>query len=390
MAVIDVDAQIAWLEGQVGFRAGGVAGGRTSPYMEWITGGATNWGAYCDALAQQGAVEAGGFRWPEHCQYGSRGDAYCPWTEQHGRELDIWRAAGWTPYRGVQVLFDWTGWGGADHIETVWGTDDGWKTFWTVGGNTGSPNGVHWVRRDWTYVRGFVDLPASGPGGSRLLIRGSQGSDVATLQQRLIALGYDLGEWGADGDFGDATERAVRQFQSDRHLEIDGEVGEATWAALGEDPPKPEPTALLPSGQGEEMLLSLWGSRAYDVLNGSMDAGAHVIIHAAHGATNQRWQLHPVGDGKFAVSNVKSGLVWESDGGAVTQAAFNGKPTQHFVWEEIATSVYRVRHVASGKVVGPSTADTPEDAHVVLADQAGGPEQAVVGIWADPFWVYRP
>ena len=68
--------------------------------------------------------------------------------------------------------------------------------------------------------------------GSRLLKRASTGADVKQLQQYLIQLGYDLGKWGADGEFGDATELAVKAFQKDSVLEADGQYGEKTHEAM--------------------------------------------------------------------------------------------------------------------------------------------------------------
>jgi peptidoglycan hydrolase-like protein with peptidoglycan-binding domain len=58
--------------------------------------------------------------------------------------------------------------------------------------------------------------------GSRVLKNGSEGDDVKQMQAGLIRLGYDLGRWGADGDFGDQTEMAVKQFQKDHGLEASG------------------------------------------------------------------------------------------------------------------------------------------------------------------------
>ena len=68
--------------------------------------------------------------------------------------------------------------------------------------------------------------------GSRILRNGCEGEDVKAMQTGLIRLGYDLGKWGADGDFGDATELAVKAFQTDFELEVDGEFGPLSLAAL--------------------------------------------------------------------------------------------------------------------------------------------------------------
>ena len=48
----------------------------------------------------------------------------------------------------------------------------------------------------------------------------------------LLKLGYDLGSWGCDGDFGDCTELALKAFQADAKLDVDGECGPTTLIAL--------------------------------------------------------------------------------------------------------------------------------------------------------------
>ena len=68
--------------------------------------------------------------------------------------------------------------------------------------------------------------------GDRILKNGCEGADVKELQLDLIKLGYDCGKWGADGEFGDATETAVRRFQRDHGLDVDGEAGPLTLAAM--------------------------------------------------------------------------------------------------------------------------------------------------------------
>lgn len=52
------------------------------------------------------------------------------------------------------------------------------------------------------------------------------------MQEALICLGFDCGKWGADGDFGDATEAAVRAFQKTNGLKVDGIAGEKTFEKL--------------------------------------------------------------------------------------------------------------------------------------------------------------
>ena len=73
-----------------------------------------------------------------------------------------------------------------------------------------------------------VEKPSSLP----VLKNGSEGSSVKALQILLIGYGYSCGRYGADGDFGGDTEEAVKAYQADRRLEVDGVVGPATWADL--------------------------------------------------------------------------------------------------------------------------------------------------------------
>ena len=64
------------------------------------------------------------------------------------------------------------------------------------------------------------------------LRKGDEGEAVKLMQQYLKDLGYDLGSYGADGDFGSATEKALKAFQKDKMLTADGEYCEKSHAAL--------------------------------------------------------------------------------------------------------------------------------------------------------------
>ncbi len=57
-------------------------------------------------------------------------------------------------------------------------------------------------------------------------------SEVQSIQQQLIDLGYDLGRWGADGIAGRCTQAALRQFQEDNGLPATGRLDLSTELAL--------------------------------------------------------------------------------------------------------------------------------------------------------------
>ncbi len=63
-----------------------------------------------------------------------------------------------------------------------------------------------------------------------LLRSGSRGVYVRYLQQKLVAKLYPAGT--ADGIFGNNTLNAVKQFQEENGLAVDGIVGSLTWAKL--------------------------------------------------------------------------------------------------------------------------------------------------------------
>ena len=99
------------------------------------------------------------------------------------------------------------------------------------------------VKRGHTYDRGWthyavpkgIDGTAPVPEPSFPTIRkGSRGQYVTLAQTKLIQQGYDVGKSGADGIFGAGTEGAVRAFQADHGLKVDGIIGPASWAALND------------------------------------------------------------------------------------------------------------------------------------------------------------
>lgn len=66
------------------------------------------------------------------------------------------------------------------------------------------------------------------------IYRGEVGDTVKKMQEGLIKLGYNLGKWGADGEFGAATEAAIKAFQKDYGMPETGVFSE-TDAKILED-----------------------------------------------------------------------------------------------------------------------------------------------------------
>ena len=65
-----------------------------------------------------------------------------------------------------------------------------------------------------------------------LLRKGMKSDAVKAMQQLLLAKGYDLSQYGTDGNFDEETENALLLFQKNMALKPDGQCGPNTWGAL--------------------------------------------------------------------------------------------------------------------------------------------------------------
>lgn len=111
------------------------------------------------------------------------------------------------------------------------------------------------------------------------LRHGSSGDAVKSVQTRLKALGYYADK--VSGSFLDNTRQAVRDFQKNNGLGVDGVVGDLTWQALFDDPqavhaaatprPTPEPTPV-PYRIGVDITNQI------TTVYGLDGAGAHTVI----------------------------------------------------------------------------------------------------------------
>lgn len=68
----------------------------------------------------------------------------------------------------------------------------------------------------------------------RIFRMGDSGPEISDIQSRLTALGAVIDGEELVGVFGSSTQAAVRWFQQDRHLQVDGLVGPDTWEQLVE------------------------------------------------------------------------------------------------------------------------------------------------------------
>lgn len=87
---------------------------------------------------------------------------------------------------------------------------------------------------DWLYSRlGDLASRVNAKLADRdYLMNGDSGEAVKAMQTMLIACGYSCGSYGADGEFGDATEAALKKFQKAKGLDVDGLYGIKSKTAL--------------------------------------------------------------------------------------------------------------------------------------------------------------
>ncbi|GHI02045.1 hypothetical protein AQI88_17870 [Streptomyces cellostaticus] len=136
---------------------------------------------------------------------------------------------------GDIVFFDWSGSrsiGAIDHVGIVEAVHSN-RTITTLEGNTS--DAFRRRVRTSACIVGY-GRPAYGggsapmPSGDGILRRGSKGEAVKTLQKNLNTV--QQAKLTVDGDFGPATEKAVRTFQAGHHLKADGEYGPQSAAMM--------------------------------------------------------------------------------------------------------------------------------------------------------------
>ena len=135
--------------------------------------------------------------------------------------------------------------GGTDHIGIIEKVEG--DTITVIEGNYSNSVKRRYIKVNGRYIRGYgvpkydaepvVDKPTTTKTEVctvevKVLRKGAKGDNIKALQILLIGRGYSCGSYGADGDFGSATDKAVRAFQKDKGLSVDGVCGPKTWNKL--------------------------------------------------------------------------------------------------------------------------------------------------------------
>lgn len=158
--------------------------------------------------------------------------------------------------------------------------------------------------------------------------RGSSGTEVRQIQERLIQWGYLSGK--ADGIYGSKTEAAVKRFQQNNGITPDGIAGSATLAKIGIS----SKTTQTSSDNNVRLLAMLiTGEARGETYEGQVAVGAVVLNRVKHssfpnsiaGVIYQSGAFTAVDDGQINMSPTDSCLKaakdalngWDPSGGAI-------------------------------------------------------------------------
>ena len=221
------------------------------------------------------------------CQPAYSAGAGCMYSAQYYKNNSKWTQV---PQPGDQIFF-YDGAGAINHTGIVEDVNSSVVT--TIEGNSSDQVQRRTYSIDSGYIAGYgrpkwelaanaspIDpIPTPTPTDNTTILRfGSKGVQVKEMQTKLIKLGYDLGSSGADGDFGIKTLIAVRKFQAEHGLAIDGEVGPQTIRVLDNaiavqnDNNENNPTPITPVTIKVGDIVTFTGTKHY------LSAGSTIAI----------------------------------------------------------------------------------------------------------------
>lgn len=148
---------------------------------------------------------------------------------------------------------------------------------------------------------------SSNPMDKGYLTLWDTGDAVKTMQKMLIACGYSCGSSGVDGSLGQDSYAALKKFQSENGLKVDGWYGPASKAKLTEiynslykAPAKPATPAPVKPVSNKIAEDGLWGSETTKKLQSVL--GCKII----DGIVSNQWEVY-----KDANPGLTTGWDWD-------------------------------------------------------------------------------
>lgn len=240
-------------------------------YPNWYNG-KKNGFAWCDMFVDWCFLTAFGYKKALEllCQPEKSAGAGCTYSYNYYKNKG---QVGRTPKKGAQIFFGVPG--DFSHTGLVYDFDN--SNVYTIEGNTSNQVAYRQYSRSKSNIyygypnySGSVnasdastDIPVSTNDGN--LSIGMTGAAVETMQKMLIKLGYSCGSYGADGDFGNYTLAALKKFQTENGLTVDGIYGPKSKAKLTElytaaIEPATSTTTKTTEQIAKEVINGKWGN----------------------------------------------------------------------------------------------------------------------------------
>ena len=155
----------------------------------------------------------------------------------------------------------------------------------------------------------------------------AKSNEVKQIQQALMALGYPLSKYGADSVFGPETAGAVRRFQKDNSLKVDGDPGPETVGKLnellknkgitsitpvpqsGKIDPNPSSTNVSPTASGQVISNPVSSKQIVSYLKSKGLSANHIVGMLANIEAESSFDSAILGDG-----GTSGGLFQHHDG----------------------------------------------------------------------------
>lgn len=183
-----------------------------------------------------------------------------PWSTSCTAQVNEWKKRGlYHTDRNIQVgdvvYYNWDDIYDPDHVGICTAVASDGKLTITEGNFGNLPNGQtkvenRYIYPSYKYIFGYArpvfdksttEAKPSTPVATsdkeisvttKQVKKGSTGPAVKALQAILQANDISLGKYGCDGEFGNDTDTAVKEFQRKKGLTVDGIAGPNTWNAL--------------------------------------------------------------------------------------------------------------------------------------------------------------